>query len=84
MVQLKPTVASALQNNLKRYRAAVDRGYPECFTSGDLVLVAREEFHTGEKLCLIWRGPLSVVIAINYYVYMVEELQNGQLTRVHP
>lgn len=53
------------------------------FNSGDFLLVAREDLHAGEKLCLRWRCPRRVEHAINDYVYMVEDLRNGQLTEVH-
>lgn len=45
--------------------------------------MAREQFHTAAKLCLRWSGPRRVVHAVNYYVYIVEELRNGALAEAH-
>lgn len=46
-------------------------------------MVAREEFHTGEKLALRWRGPRRVVNALLNYVFQVEDLRNGLTEEIH-
>lgn len=83
MQALRPVVESSLQANRARARTAAERGELANFTEGDYVLVARDEFHAGEKLCLRWRGPRRVTKAINDYVYQVEDLRNGILSDVH-
>lgn len=80
---LNPEIASALYENRKRSRIAAEKGVPANFSAGDFVLVAREHFNEGEKLYLRWRGPRRVVSAINDWVYLVEDLRNGELSEVH-
>lgn len=47
------------------------------------MLVAREHFHEGEKLCLRWRGPRRVTKCLSYYAFQVEDLRNGELQVIH-
>lgn len=46
-------------------------------------MVARKDFHVGEKLSLRWRKPRRVIKALNDYVYQEEDLRNGDITGVH-
>lgn len=50
---------------------------------GDFVLVAHEEFHAGEKLCLRWCGRRRITKALNDYVYCVKDLRDGINDYVH-
>jgi hypothetical protein len=50
---------------------------------GDYVLVAKRDFHSGDKLTLRWRGPHRVVGTISDHVYDVEDLLTGKITPVH-
>ena len=59
------------------------RGQLANFMEGDYVLVAREDFHEGEKLCLRWCGPRRVIKALSDYVYRVEDLRTGNYDDVH-
>lgn len=59
------------------------RGELANLREGDFVLVAREYFHQGEKLCLRWRGPRHVTQCLSDYAFQVEDLQNGHLQTVH-
>lgn len=50
---------------------------------GEYVLVARNDFFEGEKLCLCWRGLRRVPKAVNSSVHQVEELRNGHVGKAH-
>lgn len=76
-------VASTRQEKFARSRKTIKRGRLAYFNSGPFVIVGREGFHGGENLCLRWRGPRRVAYAINDYVYIVEDLRNGQHMEVH-
>lgn len=80
---LHPVVQEALQTNRSKGRKSPSKGSLPNFTEGDFVLVAREDFHTGEKLCLRWRGPRRVVKPDNNYVHLIEDLRNGSVDEVH-
>ena len=80
---LHQRVQSALAKHRKQSREAMSKGRLPNFTEGDYVLVARSDFHAGEKLCLRWRGPRQVRKALSDYVYQVEDLRNGQLDDIH-
>ena len=81
--ELHPVVQDALHKNRKRSRDAASRGKLPNFLEGDYVLVAREDFFAGEKLCLRWRGPRRIIKAINDWVYQVEDLRNGDIEEAH-
>ena len=81
--ELHPRVNATLTTNRKKAREHASRGCLPNFENGDYVLVARSDFHAGEKLCLRWRGPRRVKKALSNYVYQVEDLRNGQLDDVH-
>lgn len=83
MAELYPSVASTIQQNLERSRATTGHDKPASFISGDLVFVGYEDFHTGEKLCQLWRGARRIVRAINDSVHIFEDLWNVQLTAAH-
>jgi hypothetical protein len=53
------------------------------FDIGDYVLVAKREFHAGEKLTLRWRGPVCIVGTLSDHLYEVEDLRFGRVTSVH-
>ena len=83
MEELHPIINSTLQSNRQNARNAKEKGVAASFTVVDYVLVAREEFFKGEKLCLRWRGPRRVVKALNEFVYQVEDMRNGTVTEVY-
>lgn len=72
--------SSACKKNLKCLRKSISKGKLPNFVEGDYVLVSREYFHTGEKICLQWQSPGQIVKALNHYVYQVIDLRNGPLT----
>lgn len=80
---LHPRLQSTLAEHRRQSREAASKGQLPNFTEGDYVLVARSDFHAGEKLCLRWRGPRRVRKALNDFVYQVEDLRNGQLDDIH-
>ena len=81
--ELHPIVQTNLDNNRKVKREAQSKGKLANFEEGDFVLVAREDFHKGEKLALRWRGPRRIVKALNDYVFQVEDLRNGTIQDIH-
>jgi hypothetical protein len=56
---------------------------PANFDIGDFVLVAKRDFHLGDKLTLRWRGPHRVVGALPDHVFEVEDLLSGSTNTVH-
>lgn len=83
MDELHPLVEQSLTHQRNRMRIARQKGDLPNFREGDYVLVAREHFHEGEKLCLRWRGPRRVTSCLNDYSFQVEDLRNGELQEVH-
>ena len=83
LAELHPVVQMSLKEHRERARKAASRGVPAGFSEGDYVLIAREDFSAGEKLCLRWRGPRRVVKALSDYVFQVEDLRNGSVEDVH-
>ena len=81
--KLHPLIETSLGANRERARAAASRGELPNFLDGDFVLVAREQFFKGEKLCLRWRGPRRIVKALSDLVYLVEDLRNGLTEEIH-
>lgn len=61
----------ALQKTRLQSRASSSKGKLPNFTEGEYVLIDREYFHAGEKLCLCFRGRRRIIKPINYYVYQV-------------
>lgn len=59
------------------------RGTLPNYTEGDFVLVAREHFHAGEKLCLRWFGPSRIVKTIKDYVFQVGDFCNSDIDDIH-
>lgn len=80
---IRESVHNALQKNRERSRKNLSTGKLPRFTEGDYVLVARTEFPSGEKISLRWRGPRRILRPISDYVYLVEDLRNGELSEVH-
>ena len=80
---LHPRVQATLQKNRAQQRDKMSSGRLPNFHEEDYVLVARNDFHAGEKLFLRWRGPRRITRAMNDHVYQVEDLRNGELTEVH-
>lgn len=74
-------VRSEFQMNLEEYREtkrnSVSRGTLPTFEIVDYVLLARSDFHTGEKLALGWRGLRRVVGTVSDSIYAVEDLRNA-------
>lgn len=83
MEDLHPLIEHSLEKERKRIRNARNRGELANFQEGDFVLVARDDFHKGEKLCVRWRGPRRVTKCLNDYAFQVEDLRNGDLQIVH-
>lgn len=83
MDNLHPVVQTSLQNNRERLRQHMSKGKMPNFEEGDFVLVARDNFHKGEKLCLRWRGPRRVIKAVNDWLYQIEDLRNGAIETAH-
>lgn len=83
VAELHPTVQDTVQENRKRKRESMSKGRLPNFTEGDYVLVARNDFHAGEKLALRWRGPRRIVKALSDYVFQVEDLRNGMVEDCH-
>ena len=83
MEELHPRVFEHTQASRDRMRQTRARGQLANFMEGDYVLVAREDFHEGEKLCLRWRVPRRVIKALSDYVYRVEDLRTGNYDDVH-
>lgn len=76
-------VHSQVTKERERMRESKLKGSPENFTEGDLVLVAREDFFEGKKLCLRWRGPRRVVKALRDYVKQFDDCRNGMHEDIH-
>lgn len=83
MDELHPLVQNHTQQARHRIRQSRSRGELANFTEGDYVLVPREYFFQGEKLCLLWRRPRRVLKALNDYIYLVEDLRTGDFDDVH-
>lgn len=83
MNDLHPLVEQSLTLQRERMRNSRDEGELANIRKGDYVLVAREKFHAGEKLCLRWRGTRRVVNCLNEYAFRVEDLRNGNQQTVH-
>lgn len=83
LAALHPVVESTLRANQERCLQAVQRG--ELSNASDVyyVLVARKHFHSGEKLCLRWRGPRGVGKAVIDYANQVIDLRNGEFSDIH-
>jgi len=81
--KLRETAAKTLSDNRQRKRDTNSRGALPNFSEGDFVLLARDEFTAGEKLCLRWRGPRRITRAVSDYVYQIEDLRNGALEEAH-
>lgn len=83
MEELQPLIQAHFKQERARSRNAREKGELANFTEGDYVLYARKDFHEGEKLCLLWRGPRRVVKALNDYVFKIENLRTGKCGDVH-
>lgn len=81
--ELHPMVNQTLQHNRQRARDAQSRGFLPKFVEGDYVLVARDEFFEGEKLCLRLCGPRRIVKVLNDYLFQVQDIRTGDSTNVH-
>lgn len=64
-------------------RDHADTGNVSLFDVSDYLLVARNDFHAGEKLALRWHGPRRIFKAVGDYVFTVEYLRNGYFSDVH-
>lgn len=81
--QLQQLAKDSLQSNPQWTRESTSKGRLPNFTEGDFFIVARDEFHNGEKLCLRWRSSHRLVKLLNDIVKRVEDPQNGSLDDVH-
>lgn len=80
-------VASPRRQPLKHHRLRLRnaRNQEELakFRENDIVCVAREDFHSGEKLCLPWRRLRRVAKCLHDYEFQMGILRNSQLQTVH-
>lgn len=83
MEHLRPLVHNDVSDNRKRAREHNSKGQLPNFSEGDYVLVARNIFFEGEKLCLHWRGPRRIIKALSDYLFDVEDLRSGKIDSIH-
>ena len=81
--EIHPIIDDYLQESRKASRLRQSKGKAAQFEQEDFVLVAREEFHKNEKLCLRWRGPRRVNKIVSDWIVNVENLGNGACQDVH-
>lgn len=81
--ELQPLVQSAVSNNSASSHNRASNGQLPNFSRGDFVVVAREEFHPGEKLALRWREPRRSTKTLSAYVFQIEDHRNGSMDAVH-
>lgn len=74
IVDLHHLVQESLQAGRDRHLKSMFRGVLPNFMEGDFVLVERDNFISGEKRSLRWRGPRRVIKGLNFYVYQSEDL----------
>lgn len=74
--ELHPHVEKGLRSNCQRIRDARSKGFPPNLTEGDLVLVTRDDFTSGEKLSLRWCGPHRVLKAFNNLITTLIRLKD--------
>ena len=75
--EIHPPVQSSLGTYRGQHRPNASRVQLPNLDESDYVLVSLSDFHTGEKLCLRWRGPRRIKKAMNVYIYQFECLRNG-------
>lgn len=83
VADLHPTVDNALQRNRALSQNTSSNGSLPKFSTGDWVVVARDDFTAGEKLALRWRRPRRVVRASKDYTYEVEDIRTDDTDDVH-
>lgn len=83
VAELHPRIYHTLQEQRQRGRDAASHGRLPNFDIGDYVLVARLDFHNGEKLALRWRGPCRIIKAVKDFVYFVQDLGNDIEGEIH-
>lgn len=83
MDELHPLEQNSLQTARQLMRMAKGKGKLDKIIEGDYVLMARDHFLGGEKLCLRWRVPRRVTKCLSDYVFQVEDLRNGATDDVH-
>lgn len=64
-------------------RKSRSRGKLANFDKGDYVLVTRQDFDKGEKLCWRWKRPKRFVRPRSNFVFLVEDLCNGSTEEIH-
>lgn len=57
MDELHPLVEHLLKQERELLRETRQKGELPRFSEGYYVLMTRDDFHRGEKLCLRWSGP---------------------------
>lgn len=82
MEKLHVAVRRTLHTKLEKYFENFFRSAVASSTKVDFVLVAPEEFPTGEKLFLRWRGSPRIDRAGDF-VHQAEELRNNLSEDVH-
>lgn len=83
MDELHPLVQNCLQTECQRMRTAKEKGELANFIEDNYVLMARDHFHEGEKLCLRWCGPWRVTKFLIGYVFQVKDLRSRDTEDVH-
>lgn len=83
MESLHPHVDTALTHHRRRDRGTLSKGELPKFAEGYFVLMPRDNFTTGEKLCLQWRGPRCITKALSDYAYLVEDMRTRKSAEVH-
>lgn len=83
MAELHPKLHEYMHQQRERMRNVRSKGEFPNVLEGYYVLVAREEFFEGWKLCLRWRGPRRVRTALSDYVFKVEDFRNGKCDDIH-
>lgn len=76
MDELHTIIHSNVKNGRERSRNAREKGELAYFIEGDYVLVARQDFYKGEKLCLRWHEPWLIVKDLKDYVFTVEDIRS--------
>lgn len=83
MHALRSVVQNTIKNNYESARVAADRGELARLIEGGYFHVASYNFHEGEKICVHRRGSRHVTKGVNDYIYQVEDLRTGTLSKVN-
>lgn len=72
-----------LSNNHHHERTTISRGELLNFTDADFILVAHDDFHAGERLCLRWHDLCLVIMANNRYESQIKDVCNRKNQEFH-